>query len=151
MLLLFCKAHSMIFVYDKALYILIGLAICFLIIEGVKWLNYTLWVMCYRPLQTVYLDHHCSNHEPLLCSLGAVFALMEQLSVCQEMVRDLLLDLPLLSSPVILLCMNKELRNQCLLLLQRSSANHYTGRKALSQSDEQHKSLTAGKTETLHL
>ncbi|CAB1458840.1 unnamed protein product [Pleuronectes platessa] len=82
---------------------------------------------------------------------GAVFALMEHLSVCQEMVRDLLLDLPLLSSPVILLCMNKELRSHCLLLVKRSTANHYMGKKSLSQSDEQHKSLTTGTMETLHL
>ncbi|XP_044061250.1 uncharacterized protein LOC122880309 isoform X2 [Siniperca chuatsi] len=67
---------------------------------------------------------------------GAVFALMAHPSVCQEMVRDLLLDLSLLSSPIILLCMNKELRNQCLLLLQRKPANHYMGEK-IYQQDKQ--------------
>lgn len=56
---------------------------------------------------------------------GAVFALMKHQSVCQEMVRDLLLDLPLLSNPVILLCMNKELRNQCVLLLWRDTSSLY--------------------------
>ncbi|KAK2849316.1 hypothetical protein Q5P01_009150 [Channa striata] len=56
---------------------------------------------------------------------GAVFALMEQPSICHETVTDLLLDLPLLSSPIILLCMNKELRNQCLFLLQRKHSNRY--------------------------
>lgn len=58
-------------------------------------------------------------------NIGAVFALMKHSSVCQEMVRDLLLDLPVLSSPIILLCMNKELRNQCVLLLQRNPTGHY--------------------------
>ncbi|XP_023257920.1 uncharacterized protein LOC111652043 [Seriola lalandi dorsalis] len=82
---------------------------------------------------------------------GAIFALMEHPSVCQEMVRDLLLDLPLLSSPVILLCMNKELRNHCLLLLQRNPANHYMRKKSISKTDEQHKNLTTGETDTLHL
>lgn len=56
---------------------------------------------------------------------GAVFALMKHQCVCQEMVRDLLLDLPLLSNPVILLCMNKELRNQCVLLLWRNTSGLY--------------------------
>ncbi|KAM7389582.1 hypothetical protein PAMP_023548 [Pampus punctatissimus] len=65
---------------------------------------------------------------------GAVFALMEHHSVCQEMFRDLLLDLPLLSSPIILLCMNIELRNQCLLLLQRNTSN--MGKKSISMIDE---------------
>lgn len=37
----------------------------------------------------------------------------------------MVLDLPLLSSPVILLCMNKELRNQCMRLLQRDSSRLY--------------------------
>ncbi|XP_037635915.1 uncharacterized protein LOC119494248 [Sebastes umbrosus] len=73
---------------------------------------------------------------------GAVFALTEHLSVCEEMVRDLLLDLPLLSSPIILLCMNKELRNQCLLLLQRNSVNHYMEKKSISKTDKQHNNLT---------
>lgn len=71
--------------------------------------------------------------------------------MCQEMVRDLLLDLPLLFSPVILLCMNKELRNQCLLLLQRNPTNHYMEKKSISKTDEQHKNLTTGETYTLHL
>lgn len=76
---------------------------------------------------------------------------MEHTSVCQEMVRDLLLDLPLLSSPIILLCMNKELRNQCLLLLQRHPTDHYMEKKSISKTDEQHKSLTTGETDTVHL
>lgn len=50
---------------------------------------------------------------------------MNHPSVCQEMFRDLLLDLPLLSSPVILLCMNKELRKQCVGLLQRKPSRRY--------------------------
>ncbi|KAA8589069.1 hypothetical protein FQN60_010414 [Etheostoma spectabile] len=79
---------------------------------------------------------------------GAVFALMAHLSVCHEMVRDLLLDLPLLSSPIILLCMNKELRNQCVLLLQRKHTNHHLERKSSSKTDEQPRSLSTGVTDT---
>ncbi|XP_029969960.1 uncharacterized protein LOC115404703 [Salarias fasciatus] len=76
---------------------------------------------------------------------GAVFAMMKHSSVCQEMVRDLLLDLPLLSSPIILLCMNKELRNQCVLLLHRNPPNHDAGRK--NKADEQHRTLTTEDTD----
>ncbi|GLD62055.1 uncharacterized protein AKAME5_001381000 [Lates japonicus] len=65
---------------------------------------------------------------------GAVFALMEHPCLCQEMVRDFLLDLPVLSSPIILLCMNKELRDQCLLLLQRNPANHNMGNLSARQT-----------------
>lgn len=72
-----------------------------------------------------------STFTPLLLPVGAVFALMEHLSVCEELVRELLLDLPLLSSPVILLCMNKELRNQCLLLLQRRPTNSHVEREVM--------------------
>ncbi|KAM3613174.1 uncharacterized protein V6R79_021910 [Siganus canaliculatus] len=83
---------------------------------------------------------------------SAVFTLMKHSSCCQEMVRDLLLDLPLLLSPVILLCMNKELRNQCLLLLLRSPANLYMEKKkSISKTDEQHRNLTTGETDTVHL
>ncbi|XP_034545838.1 uncharacterized protein LOC117817313 isoform X1 [Notolabrus celidotus] len=82
---------------------------------------------------------------------GAVFALMEHPSVCQEMVRDLLLDLPLLSSPIILLCMNKELRNQCVLLLQRKPANWYEGKTSISKTYEQDKNLTNGESDTFQL
>ncbi|KAK9517890.1 hypothetical protein VZT92_023227 [Zoarces viviparus] len=81
---------------------------------------------------------------------GAVFALMKHLSVCQEMVRDFLLDLPLLSSPIILLCMKKELRSQCLVLLQRNPTNRCTGKRSTSKTDEQHKNLTAGGTDLCH-
>lgn len=59
------------------------------------------------------------------CHVGAVFALMNHPSVCQEMIREFVLDLPLLSSPIILLCMNKELRKQCMRLLHRDSSRHY--------------------------
>ncbi|CAN9514856.1 unnamed protein product [Ophioblennius macclurei] len=75
---------------------------------------------------------------------GAVFAMMKHSSVCQEMVRDLLLDLPLLSSPIILLCMNKELRNQCVLLLHRNPPDHNGGTK--NKTDEQHRTLTTEDT-----
>ncbi|KAL7396010.1 hypothetical protein ABVT39_027208 [Epinephelus coioides] len=74
---------------------------------------------------------------------------MEHLSVCHEMVRDLLLDLPLLSSPIILLCMNKELRNQCLLLLQRNPTNHYMEKKSSSKMDEQQKNLSTRETDMI--
>ena len=47
---------------------------------------------------------------------------MKKPSVCEEMVRDLLLDLPLVASPVILLCTNKELRRHTLMLLRRGQA-----------------------------
>lgn len=66
-------------------------------------------------------------------NIGAVFALMKHSSVCQEMVRDLLLDLPVLSSPIILLCMNKELRTQCVLLLQRNPTGYYMEGKKKNQ------------------
>ncbi|XP_059201658.1 uncharacterized protein LOC131981403 [Centropristis striata] len=78
---------------------------------------------------------------------GAVFALMDHSSVCQETVRDLLLDLPLLSSPIILLCMNKELRNQSLLLLRRYPTSHHMEKKSISKTEEQHKNLTSGETD----
>lgn len=76
---------------------------------------------------------------------------MEHQSVCLETVRDFLLDLPLLSNPIILLCMNKELRKQCLLLLQRNPTNHYKGKKSVSKTDEQHNNLTSGETEVIQL
>ncbi|KAK5864987.1 hypothetical protein PBY51_016183 [Eleginops maclovinus] len=78
---------------------------------------------------------------------GSVFALMKHTSVCQEMIRDFLLDLPLLSSPVILLCMNKELRNQCLLLLQRNpNNNNSVNKKSIGNTDKQYKNLTLVQT-----
>lgn len=83
-----------------------------------------------------------------LCTTGAVFALIDHPCVCQEMVRDLLLDLPLISSPIILLCMNKELRNQCLLLLQRHSSNRYM--EKVRKTDEQLNILTTGEMNTNH-
>ncbi|KAK5897270.1 hypothetical protein CesoFtcFv8_010345 [Champsocephalus esox] len=80
---------------------------------------------------------------------GAVFALMKHTSVCQEMVRDFLLDLPLLSSPVILLCMNKELRNQCLLLLRRNPNSDSVNTKSISNTDEQHNKLNMVETDKI--
>lgn len=64
---------------------------------------------------------------------------MKHTSVCQEMVRDLLLDLPLLSSPIILLYMNKELRNQCVRLLQRNPNSYHMEeiKKKTRKEDEQ--------------
>lgn len=76
--------------------------------------------------------------------IGAAFALIDHPSVCQEMVRDLVLDLPLFSSPVILLCMNKELRNQCLQLLQRNSASHY---KEARDKSARERSRTSAETD----
>lgn len=76
---------------------------------------------------------------------------MDHPSVCQEMVRDLLLDLPLLSSPLILLCVNKELRNQCLLLLQRKPTNNYVKASSTSKTDEQHRTLSTEETRAVHL
>lgn len=86
-----------------------------------------------------------------LCKIGAVFALMNHPTVCQEMVRDLLLDLPLLSSPIILLCMNKELRNQCMLLLQRNPASHYIKCKTRKSVQQTSVIRTCGETDTAHL
>lgn len=80
---------------------------------------------------------------------GAVFALMDHPSVCQEMVRDLLMDLPLLSNPIILLCMNKELRNQCLLLLFRHTSSPAWGRQWITPADEQHRKLRRSLPSTL--
>ncbi|KAK2903993.1 hypothetical protein Q8A73_010650 [Channa argus] len=71
---------------------------------------------------------------------SAVFALMEQPSMCHEMVTDLLLDLHLLSSPIILLCMNKELRNQCMFLLQRKPTDRYM------EKEEQMETLQVGES-----
>lgn len=71
---------------------------------------------------------------------------MNHPSVCQEMVRELVLDLPLLSSPVILLCMNKELRNQCMRLLQRDSSRLYAqGKEKLTRE----RSKTSAGTEMM--
>ena len=80
----------------------------------------------------------------LCLPLGAAFSLMERPSVCQEMVRDVLLDLPLISSPVILFCMNTELRNQGLLILRCRVGMSERGHTAVkwSQSLEQHRSLS---------
>ena len=79
--------------------------------------------------------------------VGAVFAMINHPSVCQEMVRDLVLDLPLLSSPVILLCMNKELRNHCVQLLQRNSSRHYMEGKSARERSR----TSAGETEMMFL
>lgn len=71
---------------------------------------------------------------------------MDHPSVCQEMVRELVLDLPLLSSPVILLCMNKELRSQCMRLLQRDSSRLYVeGREKTARE----RSKTSAETEMM--
>lgn len=80
----------------------------------------------------------------LLLFLGAVFALINDPNVCQEMVRDLVLDLPLLSSPIILLCLNKELRNQCMQLLKRNSSSHYRKGQEKSSRD---RTRTSAETE----
>ena len=73
---------------------------------------------------------------------------MERPSVCQEMVRDVLLDLPLISSPVILFCMNKELRNQGLLILRCRVGMYERAETSVkwSQSLDQHRSVTNGES-----
>ncbi|KAL7863764.1 hypothetical protein SRHO_G00127480 [Serrasalmus rhombeus] len=48
---------------------------------------------------------------------GGVLSLLEEHTVCQEAVKEFLMDLPLLSSPIVLLCTNKELRTRLLNLL----------------------------------
>ncbi|KAJ8338398.1 hypothetical protein SKAU_G00373640 [Synaphobranchus kaupii] len=53
---------------------------------------------------------------PCAWSRGVFSLLAEQQKICLETVMEFLLDLPILSNPVILLCMNKELRDQCVLL-----------------------------------
>ena len=80
----------------------------------------------------------------VLC-LGAAFSLMDRPSVCQEMVRDVLLDLPLISSPVILFCMNKELRNQGLLILRCKVGMYERGDTSVKWSQSL-RSLTNGES-----
>ncbi|XP_019901465.2 uncharacterized protein LOC109615708 [Esox lucius] len=77
---------------------------------------------------------------------GGVFTLMNEPTVCQEMVKEFLLDLPLISSPIVLLCMNKELRTPCLTLLKHKAGSHSEKDKSGSETDEQHKSMTTGET-----
>lgn len=84
-----------------------------------------------------------------LLASGAVFALIDHPSVCQEIVRDLLMDLTLLSNPIILLCMNKELRNQCWLLLCRHTGSQLWGRQWITSADEQHRKLKRSLPSTL--
>lgn len=86
---------------------------------------------------------------PTVLASGAVFALMDPPSVCQEIVQDLLMDLPLLSNPIILLCMNKELRNQCLLLLRRHTSSPLWGRQWITPADEQHRKMKRSLPSTL--
>ncbi|XP_059918086.1 uncharacterized protein LOC132465466 [Gadus macrocephalus] len=76
---------------------------------------------------------------------GAAFSLMDRPSVCQEMVRDVLLDLPLISSPVILFCMNKELRNQGLLILRCKVGMYERGDTSVKWSQSL-RSLTNGES-----
>lgn len=71
---------------------------------------------------------------------------MNHPSVCQEIVRDLLMDLPLLSSPIILLCMNKELRKQCVRLLQRDFFSHRAEGK---EKPARERSKTSAETEMM--
>lgn len=101
--------------------------------------------MCSRRLETAMTNssYSCCG---AFCHVGAVFALMNHPSVCQEMVRELVLDLPLLSSPVILLCMNKELRNQCMRLLQRDSSRLYVEGK---EKTTRERSKTSAGTEMM--
>lgn len=80
---------------------------------------------------------------------GAVFAVMDHPCICQEIVQDLLMDLPLLSNPIILLCMNKELRNQCVLLLCRHTSSPLWGRQWITPADQQHKKLKRSSPSTL--
>lgn len=72
---------------------------------------------------------------------------MEEPTVCQETVKEFLLDLPLISGPVVLLCMNKELQTQCLILLKRGSAGRQSSCQSSCQSptasSEQTKFLTS--------
>ena len=68
---------------------------------------------------------------------------MEEPTVCQETVKEFLLDLPLISGPVVLLCMNKELQTQCLILLKRGSAGRQSSCQSPTASSEQTKFLTS--------
>ncbi|KAJ8390084.1 hypothetical protein AAFF_G00110980 [Aldrovandia affinis] len=65
---------------------------------------------------------------------GGVFSLLAEQKVCLETVMEFLLDLPLLSCPIILLCMNKDLRDQCVLILQRKACSQH--RPPLSTSGQ---------------
>ncbi|KAJ8254922.1 hypothetical protein GJAV_G00198880 [Gymnothorax javanicus] len=74
---------------------------------------------------------------------GGAFSLLAEHKICLETVVEFLLDLPVLSSPIILLCMNKELRDQCVLLLQRKA--FYPLKPAFS-SYGQHKRVPTSET-----
>ncbi|KAL2077462.1 hypothetical protein ACEWY4_026966 [Coilia grayii] len=84
---------------------------------------------------------------------GGVFALVEEPSVCQETVREFLLDLPLISGPIVLLCMNKELQTQCVILLKRRSAESSRQSSSLSPTatEEHRKFLTTEVTTDSHV
>ncbi|XP_041699645.1 visual pigment-like receptor peropsin [Coregonus clupeaformis] len=77
---------------------------------------------------------------------GGIFTLMEEHTVCQEMVKEFLLDLPLLSSPIILLCMNKELQTHCVTLLKCKPECYGRKDETWRKTEEQQKSLTVGET-----
>nr|XP_046181010.1 uncharacterized protein LOC124011603 [Oncorhynchus gorbuscha] len=77
---------------------------------------------------------------------GGIFTLMKEPTVCQEMVEEFLLDLPLFSSPIVLLCMNKELQTHCVTLLKRKPVSCSRKDQTGIKTDEQHKRLTVGET-----
>ncbi|XP_041931254.1 uncharacterized protein LOC121694922 [Alosa sapidissima] len=82
---------------------------------------------------------------------GGVFAVMEEPTVCQETVKEFLLDLPLISGPIVLLCMNKELQSQCLILLKCQPTDHQSSSQTPTASDEQRKFLNTDVTTETHL
>ncbi|KAJ8015016.1 hypothetical protein DPEC_G00021760 [Dallia pectoralis] len=77
---------------------------------------------------------------------GGVFTLMNEPTVCREMVKEFLMDLPVISNPIVLLCMNKELQTPCLTLLKHKAGSHREKNKSGSDTEEQHKRLTTGET-----
>lgn len=72
--------------------------------------------------------------------------MMEEPTVCQETIKEFLLDLPLISGPIVLLCMNKELQTQCLILLKRRSAHPQSSSQSHTASDEKRKFLNTDVT-----
>ncbi|XP_035267135.1 uncharacterized protein LOC118224069 [Anguilla anguilla] len=74
---------------------------------------------------------------------GGAFSLLAEQKICLETVMEFLQDLPNLSSPIILLCMNKELRDQCVLLLQRRACSQH---RPGFFSTGQHKTLPRSET-----
>ena len=108
-----------------------------------------LFLLLFPSSSPFFLCLPLSFSHPLLLLLsppGGVFSLMEQPSVCQEMVKDFLMDLPLMSSPVVLLCMNKELQMHCHRMLQRRPHRSQRSRDLGSGSAELHKNLTTEET-----